>query len=269
MDIQDIYDSSKNSIVLVDTGDGCGTGFCVRSDGVILTNAHVVGSAPEVLLHTTEGLQFEGNVIAVERMRDLAVIHCTEYEENVLPPLNLLQDGMVRVGDPVIAIGHPDNSANFSLTQGVISSLPRTTEKYGFLQLNLSINWGNSGGPILSNTGFVVGVAVQLVLTSDGNRRIEGLSRAIPLSAVIAFLDGIPSLTQETLESYHYCISCGRFVSNSKYCLYCGFNVAEPSEKKRIEQSATNISKSTSACPACGLNKTTDVPYCTRCGSRI
>jgi len=268
MDMQDIYESARNSIVLVDAGDGCGTGFCARPDGLFVTNAHVTGSASEVALHTTEGLEFEGTVIAVERNRDIAVIHCADYDEKILPPLNLLRDGMVRVGDPVIAIGHPDNSANFSLTQGVISSLPRSNDRKGFLQLNLSINWGNSGGPILSSTGFVLGVAVQIVLTNDGNRRIEGISRAIPLSAVIAFLDGIPPLTQETLNANHYCFSCGRFVSNSKYCPNCGWIAAEASEKK-VKRTANNISKSTSTCPACGQNKTTDAPYCNRCGSRI
>lgn len=168
---------------------GMGSGFIVKSDGVILTNAHVVDQADEVTVKLTDKREFKARVIGVDRLTDVAVL---KIDAKDLPTVKIGSTQQSHVGDWVVAIGAPFGFEN-TVTAGIISAKSRALPDEGyvpFLQTDVAINPGNSGGPLFNLNGEVIGVNSQIYSRSGG---YQGLSFAIPIDVAM-------SIEQQLLE---------------------------------------------------------------------
>ena len=160
---------------------GQGSGFIVSSDGVILTNAHVVADAEEVTVKLTDRREFKAKVIGVDKISDVAVL---KIEAKNLPAVTIGEPSRSRVGEWVVAIGAPFGFEN-SVTAGIISAKSRSLPDEGyvpFLQTDVAINPGNSGGPLFNLNGEVIGINSQIYSQSGG---YQGLSFAIPIDVAM------------------------------------------------------------------------------------
>ncbi|HTT37232.1 MAG TPA: DegQ family serine endoprotease [Burkholderiales bacterium] len=156
---------------------GVGSGFIVSSDGVVLTNAHVVDSAKDVDVKLTDKREFKAKVVGVDKQSDIAVL---KIDAKDLPTVKLGNPADLKVGEWVVAIGSPFGFEN-TVTQGIVSAKWRTLpdETYvPFIQTDVPVNPGNSGGPLFNLKGEVVGINAQIYSHSGG---YEGLSFAIPI----------------------------------------------------------------------------------------
>ena len=162
---------------------GMGSGFIISEDGYVVTNNHVVENARQVVVRLPDRQEFDAEVIGTDPRSDLAVL---KIDGRRLPTLSLAEDGAVKVGQWVLAIGSPF-SLDFSVTAGIVSALGRslpteTGDNYvPFIQTDVAINPGNSGGPLFNLSGEVIGVNSQIFTRSGGS---IGLSFAIPTSVV-------------------------------------------------------------------------------------
>ncbi|MDH0867137.1 DegQ family serine endoprotease [Mitsuaria sp. GD03876] len=157
---------------------GQGSGFIVSADGVILTNAHVVQDAQEVVVKLTDRREFRAKVLGSDKSTDVAVL---KIDAKNLPVARLGATKDLRVGEWVLAIGSPFGFEN-SVSAGVISAKGRSLgpdeSRVPFLQTDVAINPGNSGGPLFNARGEVVGINSQIYSASGG---YQGLSFAIPV----------------------------------------------------------------------------------------
>ena len=217
MNHEKLYKENVESVLLISTEHDKGTGFIVRKDGIVLTNHHVVYPSDEVLLENRKGEKCEGKVICSNRYLDLACIFPMNNNFRLKRPLPLGDASNINVGRPVIAIGHPTNSGNFSMTQGIVSATDNDEE---ILQLNISGNYGMSGGPVICKEGKVIGILTNLIYS--GQERIEGISEALPINSIIPFLKTVPILSANIFDYYHYCPVCGCFAYNGEYYCRCG-----------------------------------------------
>ena len=154
-----------------------GSGFIISADGTILTNAHVVDGAQEVIVKLTDRREFKAKVIGADKQSDVAVLKISATD---LPVVKLGNPGASRVGDPVLAIGSPYGFEN-SATSGIISAKARTLPEgtyVPFLQTDVAVNPGNSGGPLFNLQGEVIGINSQIYSRTGG---FQGLSFAIPI----------------------------------------------------------------------------------------
>jgi serine protease Do len=155
-----------------------GSGFIISGDGYILTNAHVVDSADEVTVRLNDKREFPAQVIGADKRTDVALI---KIEASNLPAARLLADPeKLRVGEWVAAIGSPFGFEN-SVTAGIVSAKGRSLpqENYvPFIQTDVAVNPGNSGGPLFNMNGEVVGINSQIYSRSGG---YMGVSFAIPI----------------------------------------------------------------------------------------
>lgn len=184
-------DSTRAVVGIECTMDGyrsVGTGVAV-ADGIILSNAHVVGDNSNVTLYLVDGSKSTGNVIWTDTTLDLSIIST----KAVLPYLTLEDKDNVVVGEEVIAIGTPiDIQFQQTVTKGIVSALNRTVllednESYlqDMIQHDASINPGNSGGPLINRDGKVIGINTLKVSSA------EGLGFAIPVNAAKNVIDHI------------------------------------------------------------------------------
>jgi serine protease Do len=158
---------------------GVGSGFIVSPDGYIVTNAHVVDGAKEVTVRLTDRREFTAKVIGADKRTDIALIKIDA--KTPLPALDLSNPPAPRQGEGVIAIGSPfgfENSVSAGVVSGVHRALPGG-QMTPFIQTDVAVNPGNSGGPLLNAAGQVVGVNSQIYSRSGG---YMGLSFAIPAS---------------------------------------------------------------------------------------
>jgi serine protease Do len=156
---------------------GMGSGFIVSADGVILTNAHVVDGAKEVTVKLTDKREFEAKVLGVDPQTDVAVV---KIAASNLPVVKLGDPAESKVGEWVLAIGSPFGFEN-SATAGIISAKGRALpdENYvPFIQTDVAVNPGNSGGPLFNMKGEVIGINSQIFSRSGG---YQGLSFAVPI----------------------------------------------------------------------------------------
>jgi serine protease Do len=157
--------------------ESLGSGFIISPDGYILTNAHVVDGADDVLVRLTDKREFKAKIIGADKKTDIALI---KIKANGLPVVRLGDPNRLRVGEWVVAIGAPFGFDN-SVTAGIVSAKGRSLpqENYvPFIQTDVAINPGNSGGPLFNMNGEVVGVNSQIYSRSGG---YMGLSFAIPI----------------------------------------------------------------------------------------
>lgn len=154
-----------------------GSGFIVSADGHILTNAHVVEGADEVLVKLTDKREFKAKVLGADKRTDVALI---KIEASNLPVAKMGDSTKLKVGEWVVAIGSPFGFEN-TVTAGIVSATGRslTHENYvPFIQTDVAINPGNSGGPLFNLRGEVIGINSQIFSRSGGSM---GLSFAIPI----------------------------------------------------------------------------------------
>ena len=154
---------------------GVGSGFIVSADGLVMTNAHVVDGADEVVVRLTDKREFKARVVGADKRTDVAVL---KIEAGGLPTVRFGDVSRLRVGEWVIAIGSPFDLDN-TVTAGIVSAKARDTgEMLPFIQTDVAINPGNSGGPLINMRGEVVGINSQIYSRSGG---YMGISFAIPI----------------------------------------------------------------------------------------
>ena len=166
---------------------GTGSGFIISSDGIILTNAHVVDDADEITVRLTDDREFKGKVLGFDKQTDIAVVKIAATN---LPYVRLGNSDNVRVGEWVAAIGSPFGLTN-SVTAGIVSAKSRNLPDENlvpFIQTDVAINPGNSGGPLFNMSGEVIGINSQIFSTSGGSM---GLSFAIPINIATEVKDQI------------------------------------------------------------------------------
>ena len=166
---------------------GTGSGFIVSSDGVILTNAHVVDGASRVIVRLTNGREYKAHVVGADRRSDVAVL---KIDARNLPAVRLGDSSEVKVGQWVVAIGSPYGFDN-TVTSGILSAKARSLggDTYvPFLQTDAPVNPGSSGGPLFDLRGDVVGINSQIYSRSGG---YQGLSFAIPIEVAVKVKDAL------------------------------------------------------------------------------
>jgi len=166
---------------------GMGSGFIVSNDGYIVTNAHVVDGASEVTVKLTDRREFTAKVVGSDKRTDIALI---KIDAKDLPALDISGKPEVKRGEWVIAIGSPfgfESSVSAGVVSGVHRALPNG-QMVPFIQTDVAVNPGNSGGPLLNAKGQVVGVNSQIYSRSGG---YMGLSFAIPADVAVKVADQI------------------------------------------------------------------------------
>ncbi len=154
---------------------GIGSGFILTADGFVMTNAHVVDGADEVMVTLTDKRELKARIVGADKRTDVAVV---KIEATGLPAVKLGDVSKLKVGEWVMAIGSPFGLDN-SVTAGIVSAKARDTGEYvPFIQTDVAINPGNSGGPLINLRGEVVGVNSQIYSRSGG---YMGISFAIPI----------------------------------------------------------------------------------------
>ncbi|MEO5670392.1 MAG: DegQ family serine endoprotease [Ramlibacter sp.] len=156
---------------------GMGSGFIVSADGLVLTNAHVVKDATEVTVKLTDRREFRAKVLGSDAKTDVAVL---KIEAKNLPVVTLGNAKDLRVGEWVLAIGSPFGFEN-TVTAGVVSAKGRSLpddSQVPFIQTDVAVNPGNSGGPLFNGRGEVIGINSQIYSQSGG---YQGVSFAIPI----------------------------------------------------------------------------------------
>ncbi|HEY0063636.1 MAG TPA: DegQ family serine endoprotease [Telluria sp.] len=158
---------------------GVGSGFIISNDGYVLTNAHVVEGADEVLVTLTDRREFKAKVLGADARSDVALL---KVEASNLPHLLIGDSDKIRVGEWVIAIGSPFNLEN-TVTAGIISAKARDTgDLLPMIQSDVAVNPGNSGGPLINMYGKVIGINSQIATLSGG---YNGISFAVPIDEVM------------------------------------------------------------------------------------
>ena len=158
-----------------------GSGFIISKNGIILTNAHVVDHADEVIVKLTDKREFKAKVLGADTPSDVAVL---KINADDLPTVTIGDPQKVRVGQWVLAIGSPFGFEN-SVTAGIVSAKSRSLPDEGyvpFLQTDVAVNPGNSGGPLIDANGEVIGINSQIYTRSGG---YQGLSFAIPIDVAM------------------------------------------------------------------------------------
>ncbi|NYS61416.1 DegQ family serine endoprotease [Vreelandella salicampi] len=162
-----------------------GSGFVISEDGYVLTNAHVVEDADEILVRFNDRRELEAEIVGSDPQTDIALL---KVDASGLPTLNLGDSDELNVGEWVAAIGSPFGF-DHSVTAGIVSAINRTLPRDAyvpFIQTDVAINPGNSGGPLFNLDGEVVGINSQIFTRSGG---FMGLSFAIPINVAMDVAD--------------------------------------------------------------------------------
>ncbi len=164
-----------------------GSGFLISSDGLVLTNAHVVDGAKEVTVKLSDHREFKARVLGADRSSDIAVL---KIDGRDFPSVRLGDSDQLGVGDYVLAIGAPFGLEE-TATAGIVSAKGRSLPGDGyvpFIQTDAAVNPGNSGGPLFDSSGAVVGINAQIYTNSGG---YQGVSFAIPVNLAVQIKDQI------------------------------------------------------------------------------
>ncbi|MDX2464505.1 MAG: trypsin-like peptidase domain-containing protein [Porticoccus sp.] len=169
-----------------------GTGFIISADGYVLTNQHVVDGADEIMIRLSDRREYEANIIGQDKRSDLALL---KIEAKGLPAVEFADTSKLKVGEWVLAIGSPFG-LDYSASAGIISAIGRsipteTGDNYvPFIQSDVALNPGNSGGPLLNLEGKVVGVNSLIFSRSGGS---IGLSFAVPANVALKVIKQLKS----------------------------------------------------------------------------
>jgi len=166
-------------------GAGFGSGFIISDDGYVITNAHVVDNATEIRVGLNDRREFQATLVGSDPASDIALL---KLDASELPVVKIGNSEDLRVGEWVLAIGSPFGFEH-TATQGIVSALARSLpdDTYvPFIQTDVAVNPGNSGGPLFNTDGEVVGVNSQIYSRSGG---YQGLSFAIPINVAMSIAD--------------------------------------------------------------------------------
>jgi serine protease Do len=164
-----------------------GSGFLISSDGLVLTNAHVVDGAKQVTVKLSDHREYKAKVLGADKTSDIAVL---KIDAHNLPTVTLGNSDKLGVGDYVLAIGEPFGLEE-TATAGIVSAKGRSLPGDGyvpFIQTDAAVNPGNSGGPLFDSGGSVVGINAQIYSNSGG---FQGVSFAIPINVAVQIKDQI------------------------------------------------------------------------------
>jgi len=173
----------SGAVVRIETEYGSGSGFLITSDGLIITNNHVISDAKEIIVYLNDGTSYLGFLINRDIVHDLAVISITG---NYFPYLNFGDVGRMNIGQSVVALGYPLDFQNINVTSGVISSSFEYDQfrNITWVQTDCALNPGNSGGPLLNLQGQVVGI-VTIKLSGE---LIDRIGYAISANTINSYL---------------------------------------------------------------------------------
>lgn len=175
------------SVLLILSGDGHGSGFLVSSDGYVMTAQHVVGTDKYVKVRWSDGLEGLGEVVRSDRRRDVALL---KVDPRGRAPL-ALHRAAPEPGDPVFAIGAPlDPKLQSTVTRGVASA-NRIVDGFAFIQSDVTVDPGDSGGPLLDDKGQVLGITDFVRTDGDGDLH-TGLNFFVPINDALLFLSAEP-----------------------------------------------------------------------------
>jgi S1-C subfamily serine protease len=180
------------SVVQIEADGAMGSGFVAADGGLILTASHVVGGSTTVTLRLQDGTTVPGEVVAVDKSIDTAVIRADESAAADLKPMQLGALADVQVGEMTIAIGSPFGLSQ-TVTTGIVSALGRTVptpmgELHDLIQTDAAINSGNSGGPLADGDGRAIGINTAIASNSGGS---DGIGFAVPIDQAIQILDKV------------------------------------------------------------------------------
>ena len=202
---QALFQKVAPTVVLISRGDVFGSGFFVSRDGLVLTNAHVVGTAQAVSVILNDGRKLEGKVL--ERGKDKVDLALVQVALKGAPTLAVSGISSVRVGSWVAAVGHGRGAA-WTFNTGMISNIYPDGAERPVFQTQIPLNPGNSGGPIVDRLGRVVGVVTAGDMTAQAlnfgismevaERSLERLSRACECFVVEA-PPGVPVFVDESM----------------------------------------------------------------------
>jgi len=171
---------------------GAGSGLIVRSDGVIMTNNHVVEGAERIRVALNDGREFEAELVGRDPTTDIAIV---KIDADGLPAARFAADDDIQVGEWVLAFGNPFGNLDFTMTAGIVSAIGRginiIDETYAiedFIQTDAAINPGNSGGPLVNIDGQVVGINTAI---ASRNGVFQGYGFAIPIAIARRVMDQI------------------------------------------------------------------------------
>jgi S1-C subfamily serine protease len=194
------------SVVSIGSRAGSGSGFVIREDGVILTNAHVVGNARVVNVLMANGDEYEGQVLGRVVDLDIAVVR---VNARGLPTVPLGDSDQIQVGQAAIAIGNPAGYER-TVTTGIVSAVNRSiagTTLDELIQTDAAINPGNSGGPLLDSRGHVIGINTAVLRSTPVGQPLIGIGFAIPVNAARDVADQL--LTTGAVSRAYLGISSG------------------------------------------------------------
>ena len=185
--VEEIAEAVLPSVVRIDVGQGSGSGVIYRDDGYIITNAHVVGDAPQVNVTLASGEEVAGEVVGTADFTDIAIVRVTTDQDLPTVPF---AEATPDVGSLTVAIGSPFG-LDATVTSGVVSGLDRelaagTTVLTGLIQTDAAINPGNSGGALVGEDGQIIGINTAIL---SGSGTSSGVGFAIPSTTVIPLAD--------------------------------------------------------------------------------
>ena len=197
LSLQELYQKCAAAIVSISGYEGeklgynWGSGVVISTDGLILTNTHVVEECDRAVVTLDDGKEYEAKLIGADRISDIAVL---KIEAQNLQPAELGDSAKLRVGDRVAAIGNPlGEDFRNTLTDGIISAIERGMSYQGrtmtLLQTNTAINEGNSGGALFNLSGQVIGITNMKMMSSYSS--IEGIGFAIPSATVCQVVNAL------------------------------------------------------------------------------
>ncbi len=235
---------------------GVGSGFILSTDGFIMTNAHVVEGADEVIVTLTDKREFKARLVGADKRTDVAVV---KIEANGLPAVKIGDVSRLKVGEWVMAIGSPFGLEN-SVTAGIVSAKQRDTGDYlPFIQTDVAINPGNSGGPLINMRGEVVGINSQIYSRSGG---YMGIAFAIPIDEATRVSDQLRASGRVTrgrigvqIDQVTKDVAEAIGLGKPQGALVRGVETGSPAEKAGVEAGDIIIKFDAKA-----IEKSTDLP---------
>ncbi len=215
-----VYQGVRHAIVGISDGERTvGSGFMFDTTGHVVTAQHVVAQLPMIYVILSDGRSSRATVTGGSQYSDIAVL-ALDDERLVVDPLALADSAMVRIGEPVVAIGSPFDQAE-TLTAGIVSQTNRFVEiEHDFqtrwvaslIQFDAAVNFGNSGGPLLNSAGEVIGMVIARVNPSEGDGVYYAVSsnkikRVVPALIELGYFDypwfgvGVTNLTPKIIEA--------------------------------------------------------------------